>query len=170
MPPGKKNIPWNHLTQAENYCPLYIVCHAFSYLSSSCYTVPFFLPTAIFIAIIFINPYILAASASPFHSTEPTEMPDFSTAPTEDKTGEHTQCFHRVWPACSWEVLWYYLIVVITQQTKKILSLQMNTDCTETLTGLCGGLDPSIISAERGLRTFPHGGRFWSAFLLESKH
>lgn len=78
---------------------------AFSYLSRSCYTVPFFLPTAIFIVIIFTNPYILTAGASPFHTTEPTEMPDFSTASTEDQAGEHTQYFHRVWPTCSWEML-----------------------------------------------------------------
>lgn len=97
VPPGKKNILWNHLTQGENYSLFYTVCvlHAFSYLSSSCHTAPLFLPIAIFTVIIFINPYILAVIASPFHTTELAEMPDFSTACTEDASGQHTQDFHK---------------------------------------------------------------------------
>lgn len=58
----------------------------------------------------------------------------------------------------------YCSAVAIIQEEKNPFSLQMSTDCTATVTLLSEGPDPSTASAERGLRTFPHGGRFWSEF------
>lgn len=124
--------------------PLHCVS-LYTHASSSCYTVPLFLPTAIFIVIFFFNPYTLAASALSFHTPELAEMPHFSTASTVDKTGEHTpytaegtsQTLRRE------AVTGYCLAVVVTHQARKILPLQLSPDCTATLTHL-EGLDSSI--------------------------
>lgn len=62
----------------------------------------------------------------------------------------------------------YCSAVAIIQEEKNPFSLQMSTDCTATVTLLSEGPDPSTTSAERGLRTFLHGGRFWSEFLVQS--
>lgn len=130
MPLGKKNCPKAPYTKRKLLLPLHCVALyicAFKYLSNCFYTFPLFLPTAIFIAIIFINPYTLAPSASPLHATEARGMSDFSTASAEDQTEQHTQHSHRVWPACSPRGYGWIAAGTI-QQARRILFLQMITD------------------------------------------
>lgn len=58
----------------------------------------------------------------------------------------------------------YCLAVVITQQAKKILSLQMSTDCTATLTHLSEGLDSSITSVREDLELLHMQADFGQSF------